>query len=270
MSVSIVSRKSWGARPWNGDPADVPYSKRSEFFVHYHGGVPAASTGVAVPRAVEKIHIDQNKWAGVGYNFMVDQNGTVYEGRGWGLVGAHCPNHNTSGFGVYVAIGGDQKPSDAALRSVRALYDEACKRTGKTLAKRGHKDGFATACPGVHLYQWVKDGMPAPKAAEPEPAPEKPKAPAPKPKPKPASKIVSLNSAVKPGARHAQVKELQQLLVKAGYGPIKGAYTTFYGTETQKAVARFHDRNPAYRSGLHDPRIGPKGFVALQKQAGRR
>ncbi|WP_369186482.1 peptidoglycan-binding protein [Streptomyces sp. R08] len=84
------------------------------------------------------------------------------------------------------------------------------------------------------------------------------------------SKIVALNSAVKPGATHAQVAELQQLLIKAGYGPIKGAVTKFYGEETQKAVARFHDRNPAYRSGLHDPRIGPKGFVALQKQAGRR
>ncbi|MFE0104127.1 N-acetylmuramoyl-L-alanine amidase [Streptomyces sp. NPDC059009] len=84
------------------------------------------------------------------------------------------------------------------------------------------------------------------------------------------SKIVSLNSAVKPGATHTQVAELQQLLIKAGYGPIKGAVTKFYGTETQKAVARFHDRNPAYRSGLHDPRIGPKGFIALQKQAGRR
>jgi hypothetical protein len=269
VSVSIVSRKSWGAKPWNGDPAEVPLSKRTEYFVHYHGGVPAHSTGVAVPREVEKIHVGQG-WAGTGYNFMVDQNGTIYEGRGWGLQGAHCPDHNVSGFGVYVAIGGDQKPSDKALASVRALYDEACKRTGRALAKRGHKDGFATACPGVHLYQWVKDGMPAPKAAEPEKPKPPASKPAPKPAPKPVSKIVALSPKVKPGARHAQVKELQQLLVKAGYGPIAGAYTTLYGPETQRAVARFHDRNPKYRSGLHDPKIGPQGFIALQKQAGRR
>ncbi|MEV5149981.1 peptidoglycan-binding domain-containing protein [Streptomyces sp. NPDC052727] len=66
------------------------------------------------------------------------------------------------------------------------------------------------------------------------------------------------------------MKELQQLLIKAGYGPIQGAVTDFYGPETMRAVARFHDRNPKYRTGLHDPRIGPAGFVALQKQAGRR
>ncbi|SNS50625.1 peptidoglycan recognition protein family protein [Actinacidiphila glaucinigra] len=267
MSLSIVSRKAWGAKPWDGSPDQVSLSERTEFFVHYHGGVPAHSTGVAVPREVEKIHL-ANKWAGVGYNFMVDQDGTIYEGRGWSLQGAHCPDHNVSGFGVYVAIGGDQKPTDKALASVRALYDEACKKTGRALAKRGHKDGFATACPGVHLYAWVKDGMPAPKGSKPPVEPPKgPKPPAPKP---PVSRIVDLSAGVKPGAKHKQVRELQQLLIKAGYGPIKGAVTDFYGPETMRAVARFHDRNPKYRTGLHDPRIGPKGFVALQKQAGRR
>lgn len=108
------------------------------------------------------------------------------------------------------------------------------------------------------------------KAKKGKPAPSKPTPAKPKPAPKPATKVVALNSAVKPGATHAQVKELQQLLVKAGYGPIKGAYTTYYGTETQKAVARFHKKNPHLASGSYDPAIGPKGFVELQKEAGRK
>lgn len=89
---------------------------------------------------------------------------------------------------------------------------------------------------------------------------------------KTTSSIVALASGVKPGARHKQVRELQQLLVKAGYGPIKGAVSDFYGTETQAAVARFHDRNPKYKSAglVRDPRIGKSGFVALQRLAGRR
>jgi peptidoglycan hydrolase-like protein with peptidoglycan-binding domain len=68
------------------------------------------------------------------------------------------------------------------------------------------------------------------------------------------------------------VKELQQLLVKANYGPIKGAYTAFYGAETQKAVARFHNKNPQLRSAgkTYDPAIGPSGFKELQKEAGRK
>jgi hypothetical protein len=101
----------------------------------------------------------------------------------------------------------------------------------------------------------------------------KPAAPAPapaKPAPKPASKLVALNAAVKPGAKHAQVQDLQHLLVKAGYGPIPGAYSTFYGPETQKAVARFHNKNPHFRTAgtNYDPKIGPSGFKELQKEAG--
>ncbi|GAA2439040.1 hypothetical protein GCM10010421_31530 [Streptomyces glaucus] len=160
MSVSIVSRTGWGAKPWAGDPAAVALSRRSEFFVHYDGGNPISYTGSKVPQTIDRAHRNQG-WAGIGYNFVIDQDGTIYEGRGWGLQGAHCPGHNTTGIGVQIAIGGDQKPSDKALAACRALYEEACERTGRTLAKKGHKDGYATACPGKHLYAWVQAGMPA-------------------------------------------------------------------------------------------------------------
>ncbi|QAY15931.1 endolysin [Streptomyces phage Janus] len=358
MSVNIVSRSAWGAKPWNGTPNSVSLSQRTEFFIHYDGANHINYTGVQVPRTIERTHINQG-WAGVGYNFVIDQAGTIYEGRGWGLQGAHCPGHNVSGIGVQIAIGGDQEPSDKALAAARALYDEACRKTGRTLAKKGHRDGIATACPGGKLYAWVKAGMPAGDYEEPSspaPAPEKPaswdgksfpgasafklgqshpavtvlgqrlvahgygrfykegpgprfteadkdavqafqkaqgwtgsdadgypgaetwkrlqaapaKAPS-KPAPKPST-IVALNSAVKPGARHTQVKELQQLLIKAGYGPIPGAPSTYYGPETQKAVARFHNKNVHLRSAgkSYDPAIGKQGFVELQKEAGRK
>ncbi|MFI9228971.1 peptidoglycan-binding protein [Streptomyces rimosus] len=90
--------------------------------------------------------------------------------------------------------------------------------------------------------------------------------------PKSGTTIVALAAGVKPGARHPQVRDLQQLLIKAGYGPIPGAVTDYYGVATQAAVARFHDRNPKYKgTGLvRDPKIGTQGFIALQRQAGRR
>ncbi|MFE4514411.1 peptidoglycan-binding protein [Kitasatospora sp. NPDC056783] len=161
MSVNVISRAQWGARPWNGSVNAVSLSERTEFFVHYDGASAVNRTGNAVPRAIEAEHL-ANGWSGIGYHFVVDQAGNIYEGRGWGLQGAHCPGHNRSGLGVQIAIGGDQAPTDAALRAARALYDEACARTGRTLAKRGHRDGFATLCPGGRLYAWVQSGMPAP------------------------------------------------------------------------------------------------------------
>lgn len=163
MSVSIISRAKWGAKPWNGTPGTVDLSRRTEFFVHYDGGTHVTRTGNAVPQAIDRQHQAQG-WSGIGYSFVVDQAGNVFEGRGWTRQGAHCPDHNVSGFGVQIAIGGNQEPTPAALAACRALYDEACRKTGRTLAKRGHRDGFATACPGSVLYAWVKAGMPADEA----------------------------------------------------------------------------------------------------------
>ncbi|MFD7976709.1 peptidoglycan-binding protein [Streptomyces sp. NPDC059071] len=160
MSVSIISRSAWGAKPWDGSPNTVALSQRTEFFIHYDGANHISATGNAVPQAIDRQHHAQG-WAGIGYNFVVDQNGAIYEGRGWTLQGAHCPNHNVSGLGVQIAIGGDQEPSAKALAAARALYDEACRKTGRKLAMKGHKDGFATLCPGGKLYAWVQAGMPA-------------------------------------------------------------------------------------------------------------
>ena len=148
MSVPIVTRSQWGAKPWRSTIYRVPMSEKRYFLVHYHGGRVRDQHGVEVPRNIEAIHL-ANGWAGIGYNFAVDLDGTVYEGRGWDGVGSQCPGFNRSGVGVYVAVGGDQVPTQAALRSVRALRDELVGlRGGAGVREMGHKDGVATSCPG--------------------------------------------------------------------------------------------------------------------------
>ncbi|MEU0457413.1 peptidoglycan-binding protein [Streptomyces sp. NPDC006129] len=216
MSVSIISRATWGAKPWDNDPrsegpAYVPLSSRTEFFVHYDGAHHVTKTGYAVPRAIEAQHLARG-WSGVGYHFVVDQAGNIYEGRGWTRAGAHCPGHNVSGIGVQIAVGGDQEPSEAALAACRALYDEACRKTGRTLAKRGHRDGIATQCPGSKLYAWVQAGMPA-KGYKPPTG-----GTAPKPKPKPTAPPFPGRDQFGPGERNKHVTRLGEALVRKGYG----------------------------------------------------
>lgn len=90
------------------------------------------------------------------------------------------------------------------------------------------------------------------------------------PKP-PVVKYEKLESGTKPGKRSAQVKRLQRYLILAGYGPISGAYTTYYGENTENAVARFHKKNPEFSDPKpYDSVIGPKGFEELQKQAAKK
>ncbi|MGD6762034.1 peptidoglycan-binding protein [Streptomyces sp. BH097] len=215
MSVSIISRATWGAKPWDNNPnssgpASVSLASRTEFFVHYDGGNHITRTGAAIPRAIDAEHQAQG-WAGIGYNFVVSQAGEIFEGRGWNRQGAHCPNHNVTGFGVQIAIGGDQEPTEAALAACRALYDEACKKTGRTLARRGHKDGFATACPGTALYAWVKAGMPA-KGYTPAPGGGAGAS-------TPARYQVTINGLIYGyGAHGSHVTRVGEALVKKGFG----------------------------------------------------
>lgn len=159
--VQIVTRAQWGARPWTGQPYRAKWSDRTEVLVHYHGNPPKHSRGVAVPRDVDDIH-HGNGWSGVGYNWVVDLDGVAYEGRGWNLVGAHCPGHNRSGIGIYVAVGGSQLATPAAKATVADLYDAACRRAGRSLRKSWHGENYSTACPGPALIEWVKSGMPRP------------------------------------------------------------------------------------------------------------
>ncbi|NEA50463.1 peptidoglycan-binding protein [Streptomyces sp. SID10815] len=131
---------------------------------------------------------------------------------------------------------------------------------GVYLQKRERRSSYVFGYGYPAFAEGIDSADPAWKGKAPKPAAPKPSA------------IVALSSGVKPGAHHKQVKELQQLLIKAGYGPIPGSVTDFYGPETQKAVGRFHTKNPQYRSKgkSFDPAIGPGGFKELQKEAGRK
>lgn len=152
--MKIISRADWGARrPRARDFTN--WSQRREFVVHHSEGPISQSV-----RSIQDFHMDGRGWSDIGYNFLVDHKGRIYAGRGWLVVGAHATGHNTSGIGVCV-IGRDGADiTSAAMASVRELYDEACRRAGRTLSKKGHGDLMATSCPGRVLRAWVHAGMP--------------------------------------------------------------------------------------------------------------
>lgn len=146
--VAIVSRSQWGARSPRSRQT-VSWGQRQEVTLHYSYGSTSQT-----PRAIQDHHMDGNGWADIGYNLLVDSDGTAYEGRGWLTVGAHAAPRNVAGIGICY-IGRDNM-SNAAKRTVVALYDEACRRSGRTLARKGHRDINSTSCPGSSNYQWWK------------------------------------------------------------------------------------------------------------------
>lgn len=151
--MEIITRAQWGARPPDRVQR-ITWSARDTYVQHYSG----ASRDQSV-RAIQDYHMDVQGWSDIGYAFLVDWRGQIYEGRGWDVYPAATQDHNWHTFPVCF-IGRDGDATPGALTACRWLYDEACARKGGMLFQRGHKDFNPTDCPGDELYRWVRGGMP--------------------------------------------------------------------------------------------------------------
>lgn len=249
MSLPIITRAQWGATPWEGTIHRVPLAEKDDYLGHYHGGVPRHSVGIEVPREVEQIHL-ANGWLGVGYNFLVDMAGTIYEGRGWDGVGSQCPGFNRSGVGVYLAFGGLQIPTQASLRSFKAIRDELERKRGSDVHEMGHRDGVATKCPGDWFYKWIHAGMPlASTGGSTAPISTRP-----------PRVLVPY-----PGHQHSDstrddhhVYQIQTRLKQLGF--YKGAIDASFGPKTEAAVRAFQKAKRITVDGF----VGPQTWVALK------
>lgn len=172
--MRIVTRAEWGARPFRNGPPVVPLSWRRWFIVHYPGaGTPPRNVG-DYAKWIERIHMDQNGWRGVGYNFFIGPDGAIAEGCGRDVRGSHSPPHNVDGFGVNIwTSNGVATPE--SMHAARQLYERLCDQTGRRLQIGWHGMDYPTECPGPQLRSWAKAGMPDPLAGTivnpPAPAP---------------------------------------------------------------------------------------------------
>lgn len=95
----------------------------------------------------------------IGYNFLVGQSGMLFEGRGWGVVGAHTKGHNQDSIGIaFMGNFNYDAPTSAALSSVkRLLQDGVCQGClSSSYAIFGHRDLASTECPGDKLYPEIQ------------------------------------------------------------------------------------------------------------------
>jgi len=161
-------RSDWcpaGNCPPNPNPS---YTDVTHLIVHHSATANTAASWAAVVRSFWDFHVNTNGWADIGYNWLIDPNGVVYEGRGDNVLGAHFCGTNSRTMGVCV-IGDFTSvvPTQAALDQLRNLLSwKACNinadplstllHTGSGLTLNrisGHRDGVcSTSCPGNMLY----------------------------------------------------------------------------------------------------------------------
>jgi hypothetical protein len=181
-SPPIIARQSWGADE-KIRRAGPTYAPNAAFaLVHHTAGSNSytASQSAAIVRGIEVYHVKGNGWNDIGYNFLVDRYGQVFEGRFGGVdrnvIGAHAEGFNTGSVGVAVlGTYGSAAPPAAAQTALANLLawrlDVAHVDPLGTLtwesggnprfplgtpvflrAISGHRDTGFTTCPGNALY----------------------------------------------------------------------------------------------------------------------
>jgi hypothetical protein len=175
-SGTFRTRAEWGCPDGEESRWTPAYTKVTHAVVHHTAGANSVPDWDAELRSIWYLHTFTNGWGDIGYNYLIDPNGVVYEGRagGDGAIGAHfsCRNTNTVGvalLGTYSTAA----PTAAALSSLENLLAELCVRNAIAPQAMklhvptallvptiiGHRDGnpstttcSKTECPGDVLH----------------------------------------------------------------------------------------------------------------------
>ncbi len=116
-------------------------------------GIVLHNSGVTVLQSVETIHnYHKNKgWAGIGYQYYVRKDGSVYRGRPENMAGAHCPSVNSTSIGI-CAEGNfnEETMSEVQKQAIIELIKDIKSRYNIKWIK-GHREILATSCPGTNF-----------------------------------------------------------------------------------------------------------------------
>ena len=121
----IITRREWGAAAPSGPPSAA---HRARGAVLHHTATSndyGRSQGPAVVRSIQRYHQQYQGWKDIGYNFLVDRFGRIYQGRAGGVtqpvVGAHAAGHNVGTIGVaFIGQHHAGSAGDTALRHAAA------------------------------------------------------------------------------------------------------------------------------------------------------
>ncbi len=168
----IYSRAQWGANERLRDQSRPSYGTVKAGFIHHTVNANGYSSAQvpALLRGIYAYHTQSRGWRDIGYNFLVDRFGRIWEGRYGGVgspvVGAHTLGYNEVSFAMS-AIGNFDiaAPPQAVLAAYArlfawklSLYNIAANAPRVYVKNRwlpainGHRDVGQTACPGRYLY----------------------------------------------------------------------------------------------------------------------
>ncbi len=131
----IRRRSSWHPDPAYFDDAVETLVRYRGITIHHtvNGSSYTRAAAAAVVRSIYRLHAKDRGWGDIGYNFLIDKYGTIYEGRAGSFNGTplptHTAGHNTVLMGVaMIGTFTSSRPTAAARASLIRLLTWACWR----------------------------------------------------------------------------------------------------------------------------------------------
>ena len=176
--MKLVTRSDLG---WPASAAPAQTTTKG-VKVHYEGTSVSKNlltdhaACIAEWKAIRKSHLANKaeNYSDVAYNYAACPHGYLMEGRGLrkrtGANGNQALNQGHYAILGLLGSSGLTEPTDAMLNALRDGI-ELLRKNGAGSEIKGHRDGYATACPGGPLYKWVQQGAPRPGGGTTTPAP---------------------------------------------------------------------------------------------------
>jgi hypothetical protein len=146
------------------------YSRTVELIAVHHTAMKVEGdkrSGEERMRALYQYHATNRGWGDIGYHYLVDEDGKIYEGKAGGdyVIGGHAYCNNTGTIGV--ALLGNfeiEQPTQKQLKALQWLLADLAEKYDidpskeitfhgkKTMPIVGHRDLLSTDCPGYYVY----------------------------------------------------------------------------------------------------------------------
>jgi hypothetical protein len=157
----LIARTKWAkGKPIRGRLNRMGAIKR--ITVHHEGGSPVYFSDVRTTaerlEAIRKAHLQRMHAGDIGYHYIIDRSGRLWQGRDIGYQGAHVREHNEHNIGVMVLGNFDrQSPTAQQRASLHATLEQLMRQHRVALHNvHTHQELVATQCPGRVLQHHMK------------------------------------------------------------------------------------------------------------------
>ena len=126
--------------------------------------------GLGKVAEIRRWHVEDRNWSDIGYHYVIDRSGKVFDGRPEARVGAHVKGRNSNSIGICL-IGGfggsagdifDNHFTEEQEAALRKLIGQLQRRHTDITKISGHNQYSPKACPCFSVPAWLKEA-PAPK-----------------------------------------------------------------------------------------------------------